>query len=64
MKLELHACKKCKLLTAEKNCPNHPDEKLTREWYGFIFVQDVKESVIARETGITKEGKYAIKVRQ
>ncbi|MCL4342492.1 MAG: DNA-directed RNA polymerase subunit E'' [Candidatus Thermoplasmatota archaeon] len=64
MKLELKACKKCKMLTSEKTCPDHPDEKLTSEWYGFIFIQNVAESVIARETGITKEGRYAIKVRQ
>lgn len=69
MKTELKACKKCKGLyekdgKKEPVCPDHPEERLTSEWYGFIFIQDAANSTVASQMGITREGKYAIKVRQ
>lgn len=64
MKVMLKACKKCKKLTDEKVCILHPDEKLSAEWSGFIYVKEHRFSIIADRAGITSEGMYAIKVRQ
>ncbi|MEM0155910.1 MAG: transcription elongation factor subunit Spt4 [Thermoplasmataceae archaeon] len=64
MKVVLKACKKCKRLTDGKVCISHPEEKLSSEWSGFIYVKEHRYSVIAERAGITSEGMYAIKVRQ
>lgn len=64
MKKELRACKKCKTLTEEKNCPVHGDEKTSTDWYGFLLVSEPGESTIANQAGIQRVGMYAIKVRQ
>jgi DNA-directed RNA polymerase subunit E" len=58
------ACKKCKRLTVEKNCIYHPEEKTTEEWFGFLMVNEPAHSLLAKSSGITEPGKYAIKVRQ
>lgn len=64
MKKELRACKKCKTLTEEKNCPIHGDEKTTGDWYGFLIISEPTESSIAFQADIKRAGMYAIKVRQ
>ncbi len=64
MKQIYRACKKCKLITTEKNCPIHGDEKTTTEWFGFIIIGEPKLSAIAEKAGIPEPGSYAIKVRQ
>ncbi len=35
----------------------------TESWQGRIFVNDAKNSHIAKEMGITRKGEYAIKIR-
>ena len=64
MKITLKACKKCKRLTAEKVCISHPEEKLTSDWSGFLYIKEHTNSIVAKRAGITSEGMYAIKVRQ
>ncbi|MCL4334773.1 MAG: DNA-directed RNA polymerase subunit E'' [Candidatus Thermoplasmatota archaeon] len=64
MKNVLKACKKCKLLTEDKVCPIHGDEKTTESWSGFLLISEPAESTIAARAGITTPGMYAIKVRQ
>lgn len=64
MKEVFRACKKCKRITTEKNCPIHGDEKTTTEWTGFLYIVEPKESSIANSAGTEIPGMYAIKVRQ
>ena len=64
MKQVYRACKKCHLITTEKNCPIHGEEKTSTEWFGFVIVTETKLSMIAERAGITEPGVYAIKVRQ
>ena len=64
MKQVYRACKKCHLITTEKNCPIHGEEKTSTEWFGFVIVTEPKLSMIAERAGITEPGVYAIKVRQ
>lgn len=63
MKTIYRACKKCRLLVDAKNCPVHPEEKTTTEWFGFIFIESPEESIIAKNSGLLTKGRYAIKVR-
>ncbi len=63
MKEVLRACKKCKMLTYEKNCPIHGDEKTTEEWSGFVLISEPSESIISQKAGTKMAGMYAIKVR-
>ncbi len=64
MKQIFRACKKCKLITTEKNCPIHGDEKTTNEWFGFTIITEPNLSAIAERAGLLEPGSYAIKVRQ
>ena len=64
MKQIYRACKKCKLITTEKNCPIHGEEKTSTEWFGFIIITEPRLSAIANKAGISEPGSYAIKVRQ
>ena len=64
MKEIFRACKKCKLLTVDKNCPIHGEEKTSTEWFGFTIITEPELSIIAEKAGITSHGDYAIKVRQ
>lgn len=64
MKKDLRACKKCKTLTEERNCPIHGDEKTSDDWYGFLMITEPGESTIAHKADIERPGMYAIKVRQ
>lgn len=64
MKQTYRACKKCKLITPEKNCPIHGEEKTSTEWFGFIIISEPKISSIAERAEVLEPGSYAIKVRQ
>ncbi len=64
MKQTYRACKKCKLITTEKNCPIHGEEKTSTEWFGFIIIGEPKLSSIAERAAVLEPGSYAIKVRQ
>jgi len=59
------ACRKCKLLVPleEERCPNCGSTDFTEEWEGMLIVIDPENSKLAQVLGITKPGKYAIRVR-
>lgn len=56
------ACRKCKFITIAKVCGNCTSSDLSPDWSGIVLVQDPDSSHIARSLGITKKGKYAIRV--
>jgi len=56
------ACRKCKHVTTLKVCPNCKSSDLTPDWNGVVLVVDPTNSEISKTLGITKKGKYAIKV--
>ncbi len=59
------ACRKCRAIvdrSAEK-CPYCGSTDLTDDWEGMIIVIDPENSAVAKLLGITKPGRYAIKVR-
>jgi DNA-directed RNA polymerase subunit E" len=44
-------------------CPNCKGTTLTDDFSGLLIVFDSERSEIAKKAGITKPGKYALKVR-
>ncbi len=56
------ACRKCRLLTTGKICPNCESTDLTLDWSGLTVILDSENSEVAKTLSITKPGKYAVKV--
>ena len=58
------ACRRCKALVPREatRCPVCGSTDLSEDWEGAIIVLD-KESLVALRLGISREGRYAIRVR-
>ncbi len=56
------ACRKCKFVTTGKVCPVCKSSDLTPDWNGVVLVVEPTDSQIARTLGISKKGKYALRV--
>ena len=56
------ACRKCKTLTTEKACPVDGSTELSNEWSGLIIIIDPEKSQVAKTLGISRKGRYALKV--
>ena len=56
------ACRNCKCVTAAKICPSCKSTDLSPDWSGIALIVNPSTSKIAETLGITKEGKFAIKV--
>ncbi len=56
------ACKQCNFISESDVCPRCGGQT-SRDWQGFLAVIDFEKSEIAREMGISENGKYALKVR-
>lgn len=63
------ACRKCKLIFQVQKregpikCPNCGSTDISDDWSGLVIVFDPEHSDVAKKLGITKPGRYAIKVR-
>ena len=58
----LRACRKCYRITEADKCP-FCGEDTSREWQGYVIINDYEKSEIAKQSGITANGKYALRVR-
>lgn len=56
------ACKKCRRLIRENECPACKTKDLTKNWKGMVIIMD-SESEIAKTMEIETPGKYAIRMR-
>ena len=56
------ACRKCRMLTTEKACPNDGSTELRNEWSGLIIIINSEKSEVAKTLGIARPGRYALKV--
>jgi DNA-directed RNA polymerase subunit E" len=56
------ACRDCKCVTVAKICPSCKSTDLSPDWNGIALIVNPSESKIAKALGITKQGKYALKV--
>jgi DNA-directed RNA polymerase subunit E" len=56
------ACRRCKVITMGKVCPNCKSTDLSADWSGIILVFDPANSRVAKTLDITTPNKYALKV--
>lgn len=56
------ACRRCKFVTAGKVCQVCRSSDLTPDWAGIALVMRPDTSMIAQTLGISREGKYALRV--
>lgn len=56
------ACRKCKVITTGRVCPNCKSTDLSSDWSGIILVFDPKNSEVAKTLEISTPNKYALKV--
>lgn len=57
------ACKMCKFLYDENECPLCKSTQVSTTWLGRLAIVNTEKSEIAKRVGITTKGEYAIKVR-
>ncbi len=57
------ACRSCRyVLEAGDVCPVCGSNQFTTFWRGYVVVLKAEESEIAQKMGITKPGKYALRL--
>lgn len=56
------ACRNCKCINTEKVCRVCSSADLSADWNGMVIVVDPENSLVARALGMTKQGKYALRV--
>ncbi|RJX16393.1 hypothetical protein CW703_00765 [Candidatus Bathyarchaeota archaeon] len=57
------ACTNCKMIVYGNVCPNCKSTVLSEDFSGILIVLNPELSEVAKKAGITKPGKYALKVR-
>ncbi len=57
------ACRDCRLISEGTSCPNCKSRNVSDDFSGFVVIFDPEGSSIAKAMGISKKGKYAIRVR-
>ena len=56
------ACRKCKSLASGKICPSCNSTDLSKDWAGLIIILEPEKSEVAKSLGISKSGRYALRV--
>jgi DNA-directed RNA polymerase subunit E" len=57
------ACRTCRFIVEDaKICPNCGGNTFTTFWRGYIVITKPEESEIAKKMGITKPGKFALRL--
>lgn len=56
------ACRRCKCVTPGKVCPACKSSDLTPDWAGIVLVVEPEISKIAQTLGVSRKGKYALRV--
>ncbi len=59
------ACRKCKYLVPREaeECPMCGSRDFSEDWEGMVIIIDPEASEIAKSLGITKPGRYALRIR-
>ncbi len=57
------ACTNCHMIVYGNVCPNCKSTSLSEDFTGVVIVLNPEVSEIAKKAGITKPGRYALKVR-
>lgn len=61
--MSLRACRNCRTITEESACPACRSTDLSDDFSGLLIVLDPEKSQLAKKMKITKEGRYALKIR-
>jgi DNA-directed RNA polymerase subunit E" len=57
------ACRECRFLTEEgEKCLNCDNNTFTTFWRGYVVITDPENSEIAKKMGITRKGKFALRL--
>ena len=57
------ACRGCRFIVEEGNtCPNCNETSFTTFWRGYVVIMDPEQSEIAKKMGITRKGKFALRL--
>ncbi|MEM0441190.1 MAG: transcription elongation factor subunit Spt4 [Candidatus Caldarchaeum sp.] len=62
MSVKPKACRNCRRIVVGKTCDVCGSSNLSTSFSGLLLVLDVERSQIAKELGIRKTGRYAVKV--
>ena len=57
------ACRNCRMIINTNLCPDCKTSSASEDWVGEVIVIDPKTSLIAKSMGITKPGRYALRIR-
>lgn len=57
------ACRNCRMVVLEgTECPNCGGTAFTTFWRGYVVILDPEKSEIAKKMGISKKGKFALRL--
>ena len=57
------ACRNCRLIISTNLCPDCKTTNVSDDWVGEAIVINPNTSLIAKSMGITKVGRYALRIR-
>jgi DNA-directed RNA polymerase subunit E" len=57
------ACRNCRLISEGNVCPDCKSTDLSDDFSGIVVIVDPENSAIAKIMGITKKGRYAVRIR-
>lgn len=56
------ACRECRRIVTENKCDNCGSANLSSQFSGLVIILNPEASELARMLGITRPGRYALKV--
>ena len=61
------ACRQCRYIISEEagkvdTCPICGSNSFTTFWRGYVVIMDPEKSEVAEKMGITRTGKYALRI--
>ena len=57
------ACRNCRLIINTNLCPDCKTTNISEDWVGEAIILNPESSQIAKSMGITKPGRYALRIR-
>ena len=61
--LKERACRNCRMVVLEEqDCPNCGGKAFTTFWRGYVVITDAEKSEIAKKMGISRAGKFALRL--
>ena len=61
--MKQQACRTCNLISTANLCPNCKTFAMSDDWVGEVVIFDPEQSAIAKTLGVTRPGRYALRVR-